>query len=83
MVHQLTGGVPRLMNLVCERALVGAFSKQQELVDSEIIKQAASESLPIDFIAANNKPSKTSSIWPYSAAAFMLFGAGIGLSFIF
>lgn len=82
MVHQLTGGVPRLMNLVCERALVGAFSKQQEIVGSDIVKQAASESLPIDFIATNNKVSKTGSIWPYSAAALMLFCAGIGLSFI-
>ena len=84
MVHQLTGGVPRLMNLVCERALVGAFSKQQETVGSDIVKQAASESLPIDFIATNNEVSKTTgSIWPYSAAALMLFGTGIGLSFIF
>ena len=82
MVHQLTGGVPRLMNLVCERALVGAFSKQQEIVGSDIVKQAASESLPIDFIATNNKVSKIGSIWPYSAAALMLFCAGIGLSFI-
>ena len=54
MVHQLTGGVPRLMNLVCERALVGAFSKQQEIVDSDIVKQSAQESLPMDFIATNN-----------------------------
>ncbi|MCP4058233.1 MAG: AAA family ATPase [Pseudoalteromonas sp.] len=81
-VHQLTGGIPRLMNLVCERALVGAFSKQQLIVDSDIIKQSAQESLPMDFVAAqNNAPKSTGRVYYYLAYA-ALFAVGVGMSFI-
>ena len=82
MVHQTTGGVPRLMNLVCERALVGAFAKQQLIVDSDIVKKSALESLPTDFVAATNIPNKSPSIGLYSIGFFALFVVGFALSFI-
>jgi len=78
----MTGGVPRLMNLVCERALVGTFSKQQLVVNADIVKQSAQESLPTDFVATTNKPEKSSSILIYCFAFCALFASGIGLSFI-
>lgn len=81
-VHQLTGGVPRLMNLVCERALVGTFAKQQLIVDSDIIKKSAHESLPMDFVAPVNEANKATLFLPYSLAFVALFAVGIGLSFI-
>ena len=81
-VHQLTGGVPRLMNLVCERALVGTLAKQQLIVDSDIIKKSAHESLPMDFVAPVNEANKATSLVPYSLAFAALFAVGIGLSFI-
>ncbi|MBH0057259.1 AAA family ATPase [Pseudoalteromonas sp. SWXJZ94C] len=81
-VHQLTGGVPRLMNLVCERALVGTFAKQQLIVDIDIIKKSAQESLPMDFIASTNTPQKTVPLLSYSFSFVALFAAGVGLSFI-
>ncbi|QCU73441.1 ExeA family protein [Pseudoalteromonas distincta] len=81
-VHQLTGGVPRLMNLVCERALVGTFAKQQLIVDSDIIKKSAHESLPMDFVVPVNEANKATSFVPYSLAFAALFAVGIGLSFI-
>ena len=81
-VHQLTGGVPRLMNLVCERALVGTFAKQQLIVDVDIIKKSAQESLPMDFIASTNTPQKTVPLLSYSFSFVALFAAGVGLSFI-
>ncbi|ASM49188.1 general secretion pathway protein A [Pseudoalteromonas espejiana DSM 9414] len=81
-VHQLTGGIPRLMNLVCERALVGAFSKQQLIVDSDIIKKSAQESLPMDFVAKQSDESKPTGYTFYGLAFAALFAAGVGLSFI-
>ena len=81
-VHQLTGGVPRLMNLVCERALVGTFAKQQLIVDVDIIKKSAQESLPMDFIASTNTPQKKVPLLSYSFSFVALFAAGVGLSFI-
>lgn len=82
MVHQTTGGIPRLMNLVCERALVGAFAKQQLIVDSDIVKKSALESLPTDFVASTNSSNTSSSIWLYSIGFFALFVVGFALSFI-
>lgn len=42
-IHQLTGGVPRRINLLCDRALLGAFAKGQPLVNARTVEQAAAE----------------------------------------
>jgi len=39
----LTGGIPRLINLVCDRSLLGAYVLEQQQVDSKILRQAAYE----------------------------------------
>jgi general secretion pathway protein A len=40
-VHQHTGGIPRLINLVCDRALLGAFSARTNRVTHDLIDRAA------------------------------------------
>ena len=40
-VHQLSGGVPRVINLLSHRALLGAFSAATETVDEGIVAAAA------------------------------------------
>ncbi|MGK2907705.1 MAG: AAA family ATPase [Desulfuromonadales bacterium] len=42
---RLTGGIPRLINLVCDRALLGAYVLERQQVDSKILSQAAREVL--------------------------------------
>jgi general secretion pathway protein A len=42
-VHRLTGGVPRLINAICDRALLGAYAQDQRLVDVATVRRAASE----------------------------------------
>lgn len=42
----LSGGVPRLVNLLCDRALLGAFGRGQRSVDLALIEAAAAEVLP-------------------------------------
>ncbi|CAA9433964.1 MAG: General secretion pathway protein A [uncultured Ramlibacter sp.] len=42
-VHKLTGGVPRRINLVCDRALLGAFGRSAPTVTRTTIDQAARE----------------------------------------
>jgi type II secretory pathway predicted ATPase ExeA len=39
LIHECTGGVPRLVNLVCDTALVYGFSEQQPLIDAQIVRQ--------------------------------------------
>lgn len=42
-IHRLTGGVPRLINLLCDRALLGAYALGQHHVSAAILGQAARE----------------------------------------
>lgn len=44
-VAKLSRGVPRLINVLCDRALLGAYVEEQEQVDLKIINQAAQEVL--------------------------------------
>lgn len=47
-IHQLTGGVPRLINSLCDRSLIGAYADSRERVDESIVKQAAKEIFGFD-----------------------------------
>ena len=42
-VHQLTQGVPRRINLLCDRALLGAYARSRATVDVKMIDTAAAE----------------------------------------
>jgi general secretion pathway protein A len=42
-VHQLSRGVPRRINLLCDRALLGAYAVNKPLIDVEIVEKAARE----------------------------------------
>lgn len=43
--HRLSGGTPRLINVICDRALLGAFSRDKRRVTRNIVKVAGSEVL--------------------------------------
>ncbi len=45
LVHRLSHGIPRLINLICDRALLGAFSQEKSRVGVSHIRQAAREVL--------------------------------------
>jgi general secretion pathway protein A len=42
-VHRLTGGIPRRINLLCDRALLGAYAHGQRSVGRSAVAQAARE----------------------------------------
>jgi general secretion pathway protein A len=44
-VYRLSGGVPRLINVICDRALLGAWSRGEASVAPPVVRQAASEVL--------------------------------------
>ncbi len=44
-VHNLAGGVPRLMNVIADRALLGAYSSERKLVTPALVRAAAAEVL--------------------------------------
>jgi general secretion pathway protein A len=42
-VHKLAGGVPRLINVICDRALLGAYANDRAQVDTATVVRAARE----------------------------------------
>ncbi len=44
-VHRRSGGIPRLINIVCDRALLGAYGQGARQVDARRVRQAAREAL--------------------------------------
>ena len=44
-VHAISGGIPRLINILCDRMLLGAYSQESTSVDNAICKQATEEAL--------------------------------------
>lgn len=42
-IHRLSGGIPRIINVICDRALLGAFTKEDHRVGSALVRQAAGE----------------------------------------
>ncbi|MBY4678273.1 ExeA family protein [Marinobacterium arenosum] len=42
-LYKLSGGVPRLVNVLCDRALLGAYVKRDTCVDLKTLKKAAEE----------------------------------------
>ncbi|MDX2480803.1 MAG: AAA family ATPase [Desulfuromusa sp.] len=42
-LYRLTGGVPRLINLLCDRALLGAYVKGLNIVSPELLTEASGE----------------------------------------
>ena len=45
MVHQLSGGVPRLVNNICERSMMGAYGENVHRIDKGLVRKAAGEVL--------------------------------------
>ena len=71
-IHQATRGVPRRINLLCDRALLGAFAGGQPRVGRAIVDKAASEV----FDQASKPPVRR---WQGAAAALGLgLAAGAG-----
>jgi general secretion pathway protein A len=53
-IYRLTDGIPRLINLLCDRALIGAYSLGEHEVSPDIVKTAAKEALPFVEAASSN-----------------------------
>ncbi|EEG07760.1 ExeA family protein [Pseudogulbenkiania ferrooxidans] len=43
LLFRLSGGIPRKLNILCDRALLGAYVQGKDEVDREILRQAAKE----------------------------------------
>ncbi len=42
-IHRVSGGIPRVINVTCDRALLGAFTREEHRVGAVFVRQAAAE----------------------------------------
>jgi general secretion pathway protein A len=71
-VHQLSRGVPRRVNLLCDRALLGAFANGRPSVDRQTVDKAAAEVF--------DAPARRPVAWHRTAAVLgvgLVAGAGL------
>ncbi len=45
LIHRLSGGVPRLINNICERSMMGAYGENVHRADRNLVRKAAGEVL--------------------------------------
>jgi len=78
-LYRLSGGVPRLINLLCDRALLGAYSQDQKFVDSKTLSKAAREVFGED----EPRPRSAGKLpWMILSMALAV-GAGLGVAYYF
>ena len=72
-IHQLARGVPRRINLLCDRALLGAYATGKSRVDRTIVDKAAQE---VFGEAGEGRPrTLPARWWPLAMVAGVLAGA--------
>jgi len=42
-VHRLSGGIPRVINILCDRALLAAYTREERQVSRRLLRQSATE----------------------------------------
>ena len=52
-IHRFSGGIPRLVNVLCEHCLVNAFADERKTISLDIV-----ETVAVDFELIENIPSK-------------------------
>jgi general secretion pathway protein A len=70
LIYRWSGGVPRVINLICDRALLGAFSQGSRTVTRAVLKQASLEVL-------GEKGGGGVAFWKWAAAVSVLLAGGV------
>lgn len=86
-LYKRTGGVPRLINVLCDRAMLGAYAKNKKIIDVSMIKHAATEIMGGDVIPEQSDGIRSGTgpvkSWKWSSvalAAVLFIAVFFGLS---
>jgi general secretion pathway protein A len=78
-VHQLSGGVPRLVNLICDRALLAGYVAGTRTIEADMVRVAASEVAGVPARRLHARPALLAGVAALAAlgmaAPFALRGA--------
>ncbi len=76
-IYSVTHGIPRLINVICDRALLGTYSQNRAVVDSKILNKAIIE------VRGENHLKKTPQwMWLAGAAATLFLGIYLSIQFL-
>ena len=73
-LHRETYGIPRLINAIADRALLGAYTREQSRVDAATVRRAAAEVL--------GRPLRLWQRWARRATAAALVAVASGAGFV-
>lgn len=76
IMHRLSGGVPRLINIICDRALLGAYGKQQDRVSKDLLLRAYAE------VKGPVQRSKSRRTLLWATAVLLVVFLGVGSFYI-
>lgn len=78
-LFRYSGGIPRLVNLLCDRAMLGAYSQQRALVDAQLVTLAAGETLAINQTSSATRWPVW--LWPVIFFSALILGGALALWF--
>jgi general secretion pathway protein A len=64
LVHRYTGGVPRLINTLCDTAMMSAFAVDKDTVDELEVKTAVDELQWVEYAARTNRMQRAEMVVP-------------------
>jgi general secretion pathway protein A len=81
-IHRLSGGIPRVINVICDRALLGAFTQEDHRAGAALIRQAASEvygrPVPAPWLKWTTAAAVAAAVALVTVAAWMYLGSRPG-----
>ena len=72
-VHRLAGGVPRLINILCDRALLGTYAHEKRRVDTPTVRRATREVHGTGLVPS----SRRSGLWTSAVAGLVAVVTGV------
>ncbi len=64
LVHRYTGGVPRLINTLCDTAMMSSFAADKDTVDEAEVKSAIDELQWVEYAARTNRMQRAEMVVP-------------------
>jgi len=77
LIFEYSQGIPRLINVLCDRALLGTYVEEKYLVSGRVVKKAAQEVLG-GLITDKNSQPIGQQMWLKVALLVLLFLLGVG-----
>ncbi|HDN25885.1 MAG TPA: AAA family ATPase [Thioploca sp.] len=71
LVYRHSGGIPRLINIICDRALLGGYVKNENRIDTPIVRRAVQE------VSGDSISKRTQRAWLVGLLAIALFVGGL------